>query len=157
MRLILTFLTLTLLTFSTAYAKGPQNANVDAELRAFNDLFNEIVTARDADRFIELYAEDALWIGAGSPPKIGHDEPRGLINFLTQMDAKMAHSVDTLFVSDDGTQAVMVGGNVARIEKADQNITGTYLFVLKNTDNGWKIVTDMWHIHQPPAAPTKES
>jgi len=25
--------------------------------------------------------------------------------------------------------------------------TGTYLYVLKPTDDGWKVVTDMWHQH----------
>lgn len=118
-----------------------------AELENLNDRFNEAVADRDADAILSLYAEDTIWIEQGKPAIKGLDEPRKLFEFVTANEGEVTHSIDTLIVSDDGTLAVMIGSVDARIESVGMDATGTYLYVLKPFEDGWKVVTDMWHQH----------
>jgi hypothetical protein len=41
----------------------------------------------------------------------------------------------------------VIGSVEAVVEGAGMDATGTYLFVLEPDDDGWEIVTDMWHQH----------
>jgi hypothetical protein len=41
----------------------------------------------------------------------------------------------------------VIGSVEAVVEGAGMDATGTYLFVLEPDDDGWAIVTDMWHQH----------
>lgn len=121
--------------------------DIPASLNAVNDEFNAAAAASDAERLVNLYADDTLWIAQGSPVTQGLEGPRQLFEFVTQNKGKVTHTIDHLFVSDDETLAVMIGSVDAVIESQGTDATGTYLFVLKPDDDGWKIVTDMWHQH----------
>lgn len=116
-------------------------------LTAVNDQFNELAAASDAQGLVNLYADDTLWIEQGKPVSQGLDGPRQLFEFVTTNAGSVTHTIDHLFVSDDKTLAVMIGSVKAVIEKAGMDATGTYLFVLEPEDDGWEIVTDMWHQH----------
>ncbi|MEO1115963.1 MAG: nuclear transport factor 2 family protein [Pseudomonadota bacterium] len=117
------------------------------ELERLNDRFNEAVANHDPDAVLSLYADDTIWIEQGKPASQGLDGPRKLFEFVTANKGEVTHSIDTLFVSDDGTLAVMIGSVVARMESVGMDATGTYLYVLKPSEDGWKVVTDMWHQH----------
>ena len=54
-------------------------------------------------------------------------------------------SIDMTF--EDETLAVMIGTVEAKMEAVELDATGTYLFVLRPGDDGWRIVTDMWRQH----------
>lgn len=92
-----------------------------------------------------LYADETLWIEQGKPIGQGLFGPRALFEFATANEGKVARTIDHLFVSDDETLAVMIGAVEAVVESADMDATGTYLLVLDPDDDGWEIVTDMWH------------
>lgn len=133
-----------LMTFATgAHAE----TDVPASLSAVNDEFNAAAAASDAERLVNLYADDTLWIAQGTPVSQGLEGPRQLFEFVTQNEGKVTHSIDHLFVSEDETLAVMIGSVEAVIESQGMDATGTYLFVLEPDDDGWEIVTDMWHQH----------
>lgn len=117
------------------------------ELERLNDRFNEAVENHDADAILSLYADDTIWIEQGKPASLGLDEPSKLFEFVTANKGEVTHSIDTLFVSDDGTLAVMIGSVVAKMESVGMDATGTYLYVLKPSEDGWEVVTDMWHQH----------
>lgn len=117
------------------------------ELHELNDKFNEAVSNHDAEGILKLYADDTIWIEQGKPATSGLQKPRELFEFVTANKGEVTHSVDTLFISNDGTLAVMIGSVVAKMETVGMDATGTYLYVLKPTDDGWKVVTDMWHQH----------
>ncbi len=134
------------LTASIAFADG-HLADAPASLTAVNDQFNALAVAADADGLINLYADDTLWIEQGKRVTQGLDGPRALFEFVTANDGKVTHSIDHLFVSEDETLAVMIGSVEAVVESAGMDATGTYLFVLAPEDDGWEIVTDMWHQH----------
>ncbi|WP_420334690.1 YybH family protein [Roseibium sp.] len=126
---------------------GDIRADPVAELENLNDRFNEAVANRDADAILSLYAEDTIWIEQGKPAIKGLEEPRKLFEFVTSNKGEVTHSVDTMLVSDDGTLAVMIGSVSAKVESVGMDATGTYLYVLKPSGGGWKVVTDMWHQH----------
>lgn len=126
---------------------GDVHADPVVELERLNDRFNEAVANHDADAILSLYADDTIWIEQGKPATRGLEEPRKLFEFVTANKGEVTHSVDTLFVSEDGTLAVMIGSVDARMESVGMDATGTYLYVLKPTGDGWKVVADMWHQH----------
>ncbi|WP_299602155.1 nuclear transport factor 2 family protein [uncultured Tateyamaria sp.] len=136
--LIMTF------TFATvAHAE----TGIPATLTAVNDEFNAAAAAHDPERLVNLYANDTLWIAQGARVTQGLQGPRQLFEFVTQNKGEVTHTIDHLFVSDDETLAVMIGSVDAKIESQGMDATGTYLFVLEPEDDGWEIVTDMWHQH----------
>lgn len=136
------------LTASMALADG-HLADAPASLVDVNDQFNALAAAADADGLVGLYADDTLWIEQGKRVAQGLDGPRALFGFVTANEGKVTHTIDHLFVSDDETLAVMIGSVEAVVESAGMDATGTYLFVLTPEDDGWEIVTDMWHQHAP--------
>lgn len=133
-------------TASMAFADG-HLADAPASLIDVNDQFNALVVAADADGLTNLYADETLWIEQGKRVTQGLDSPRALFEFMTANQGKVTHTIDHLFVSDDETLAVMIGSVEAVVEGVGIDATGTYLFVLEPEDDGWEIVTDMWHQH----------
>jgi len=140
-------LTLISALFAFAASVTAQDKDPASELRDLNDRFNEAVANHDAMSVLDLYADDTIWIEQGKPAVQGLEEPRKLFEFVAANKGKVTHSVDTLFISEDGSLAVMIGSVVAKMESVDLDATGTYLYVLKPTEKGWKVVTDMWHQH----------
>lgn len=138
-------------TSVAAYAAGQQSSAIDS-LQALNIRFNQSVIDANADELVNLYAEDALWIEQGKPAIQGLQAPRQLFEFVTSNQGKLTHSVDTLFVADDASLAVMIGSVEAKVESVGMDATGTYLFVLRPDGSSWKIATDMWHQHAPAKA-----
>ncbi len=133
---------------SNAATQTHDVSDTKASLNAFNDRFNEISAQHNVDGLISLYTPEALWIAPGERPTTGEEEPRKTFGFVANNKGFLSHTVDHLHISDDGTQAVMIGEAVIKVEAAGVDATGTYLFVLKRQgDNTWKIVTDMFHQH----------
>ncbi|RZP71734.1 DUF4440 domain-containing protein [Vibrio vulnificus] len=144
MRIIFVFVAM-LSTMTSALASNNQKAF--ESLHAFNDLFNEYTVSKNVEALVNLYAEDTLWIEQNKPLSQGLKEVRQTFTFLASHDAINRHTVDELFVSDDGSLAVMVGTAIIRVKEFNLDTTGTFLFVLKPHGDSWKIVTDMWHQH----------
>lgn len=119
-------------------------------LHAVNDAFNAAAAASNTNALTSLYADDTLWIAQGEPLSQGLEGPRELFEFVASMEGDVTHSIDHLFVSNDATLAVMIGSVHAVVERAGMDATGTYLFILTPKDDGWEIVTDMWHQHVDP-------
>ena len=116
-------------------------------LIAFNDRFNELAATHDAAGLIALYDEDAFWIAPATPPAQGRDGvPRQTINFMSENKGELSHTIEDLFISDDGTQAVMKGITRALVESQGFQLEGSYVYVLEreNEDDEWQIVLDMF-------------
>ena len=137
---------LLILSINTSLADKVSDLTPDS-LNALNDQFNKAAADLDAKALLNLYAEQTLWIEQGKPVSQGLKGPRELFEFVTSNKGKVVHTIDHLFVSKDETLAVMIGSVDAEIEKVGLDATGTYLFVLRPEDDGWEIVTDMWHQH----------
>lgn len=134
------------LSATTAFADGHQ-AEIEAELNAFNDQFNAYAAAYDVDGLVSLYDEDSLWIAPKSRPTPAQEMARNTFSFAVANQGSLVHTVDQLIISDDGSQAVMIGDTIVKVEKQNLDFTGTYLFVLEKEEDGWQITTDMFNQH----------
>lgn len=123
---------------------------VERELKSYNDNYNELVANYDLESFVALYSDAPLWIAPTVAPVQGLDVPRNTFQFIIDNEGQLTHTFDEFFVSDDGTQAVMIGQYQANIEAVGAQSTGTYLFVLERADDNWKIVVDMFNEHKAP-------
>ncbi|TBR43794.1 DUF4440 domain-containing protein [Marinomonas agarivorans] len=120
---------------------------VEKELVAFNDRFNEVVANKDMKGFLDLYSKKVWWIAPATPPVVGHGEPTQTFQFIIANQGELTHTIDKLSISQDGTQAVMIGTAIVKVDKVGLDTDGTYLFVLEKENGAWKIQTDMWHQH----------
>jgi ketosteroid isomerase-like protein len=146
MKLMTTLAAAVLLSPLSAFADGHQT-DIEAELMAFNDRFNEYAAAYDVEGIVSLYDENALWIAPKTPPALGPELARQTFSFLVAKEGSISHTVDQLTISDDGSQAVMIGDAIILVEQAGLDFTGTYLFVLEKEGDTWEIVTDMFNQH----------
>ena len=150
MRLIssMTAIALATLTFTATPSLADSHADsIKQELSAYNDAYNQIIETYDLEAFIGLYNDAPLWIAPKEAPVAGLDVPRGTFGFIIEKEGKLTHTFDELVVSDDGSQAVMIGTYDLNIEQVGAKATGTYLFVLEREGEGWNIVVDMFNEH----------
>ncbi len=132
----------------TASAFAQDNAEtVKKELNTYNDRYNEIVQSHDVDTFVGLYSNNPLWISPTDAPVAGLELPRNTLQFLADNDGKLHHTADHVFVSSDGSQAVLIGKYDVAVEKFHRKADGTYLLVLARKNEGWDIVVDMYNEH----------
>ncbi|MEP3778946.1 MAG: nuclear transport factor 2 family protein [Paracoccaceae bacterium] len=119
---------------------------------AFNDRFNALAATHDAAGLIALYDADAFWIAPAIRPAQGHDGvPRQTITFMTQNKGTLSHTIEDLFISDNGTQAVMKGVTKAAVESQGFQLEGSYVYVLERAHDTapWQIVLDMFSNYAP--------
>lgn len=140
------FVTLLLIS-NPVLSDSNSRSDIELELITFNDRYNEAVANYDTEGFISLYSEEALWISPDKAPVQGHDTPRKAFEFLVENEGKLTHAIDSLLISEDGLQAVMIGQADREIKKLELDATGTYLFVLKRINDDWEIVADMFNQH----------
>ena len=119
-----------------------------ADFETYNDRYNQIIETYDLEAFLALYNDTPLWIAPETQAVAGLDVPRGTFGFIIENEGKLTHTFDELIVSDDGSQAVMIGTYALNVEKVGAKAEGTYLFVLERTDDGWDIVVDMFNQHK---------
>lgn len=130
-------------------ASSADSAEVSADLTEFNDNFNETAENYDVDALVSLYADDALWIAPGTAPAPGQELASQTFQFLANNRGFLSHTIEQLIISDDGTQAVMVGEADVLVEDAGLDVTGTYLFVLERDGDDWNIAVDMFNQYTP--------
>eukprot|EP00752_Nemacystus_decipiens_P005254 g4768.t1 len=120
---------------------------IEASLIAFNDRFNELTAALDVPSLVALYDEDSLWIDQENPPIPGPEGVLTNFGFLAANNGSNIHTVDRLIISEDGSQAIMIGEADILVENQGLDFTGTYQFVLVRDGDDWKIMVDMFNIH----------
>ena len=100
-----------------ALAETAAQSAARESLIAFNERFNELAATHDA------------------------------ITFMSENQGDLSHTIEDLFISDDGTQAVMKGVTRAAVESHGFQLEGSYIYVLEreNADAPWRIVLDMFN------------
>jgi uncharacterized protein (TIGR02246 family) len=127
-------------------------AQLEAEAPVWFDHYNK----GDADAVANLYAEDAVIMPAGAPPAAGRTAIRDFIV------ADIAQSKAGGFTFKNGAvTGVGVSGDMAWLT-GDFSVldasgapvdSGKYLSVYQMTDDGWKLIRDIWNSdNAPPAA-----
>ena len=135
-----------------ATAETAAQAAARDSLVAFNDRFNELAASLDVEGILSLYDEDTYWIAPAAKPAQGRDGvPRQTVTFLSQNKGELSHTIEDLFISQDGTQAVMKGVTQASVESQGFELEGSYIYVLERDDESapWRIVVDMFSNYAP--------
>ena len=143
-------LTLAVAITTAAHADDDTTHAAYESVVGFNDSFNEYAATYNIEGLVALYDEDAYWIAPDAFPAQGRDGvPRQTITFMATNQGKLTHTIDDVFISDDGTQAVLVGVTAASVESQGFAFEGTYVYVLEreNEADPWQVVVDMYNNH----------
>ena len=120
---------------------------IEADLNAFIDRFNELSAPLDVESLVALYDVDSLWIDSENPPIPGREGALSTFGFLEANNGSFAQTVDRVIISDDGNQAVVIGEADVRQDGQGLGFTATVQYVLVRGCDDWKIVVDMFNMH----------
>jgi uncharacterized protein (TIGR02246 family) len=118
----------------------------------------EAVEAKDLDRYVSFYADDALLLWPGAPMVTGRAAIREFMRvFLSMPDFSLSFETAKVEVSRDGDFAYSLGTN--KVTLVDSNgrrmkDRGKYLTVYrKQPDGTWKVVADTGNSDLPSPIP----
>lgn len=126
---------------------------VEAHIRRVGDQWARHWNAKELDKLIEYYAQDAVYM----PPH--HAAVHGKQEIQEYLKGPMAHGVSDLayevtFIRHSGDLAYDVGRYAMTVPQKDgskRHDRGKYLTVWKRQNDGtWRIVADTWSSDLPP-------
>ena len=100
------------------------------------------IRSGDRDRFVRLYAQDAVLLANGTPPLLGHAGAGHF--FAVLMDKGIAEvRLSTIEIEVTGDTGWERGSSEAA--NCDEKIVGreNYIVIWKKTDEGWKLLRDI--------------
>ena len=108
----------------------------------------------DWQKFVSIYAEDAVVMPGGTRPFIGHDSILVLLHNLPVF-AEYKQTSDRL--EGSGNLAYQIWTYIARVEQPNKPVvvdTGKDVFVWRReADGSWKVVVEIWNSIMPPQKP----
>jgi uncharacterized protein (TIGR02246 family) len=123
-------------------------------IRELEDKAREAAKAKDLDRYVSFYAEDAVLLWPGAPMVTGRAAIREFMRvFLSMPDFSLSFETAQVKVSRTGDFAYTCGTN--KVTLVDPNgrkmkDSGKYLTVYrKQSDGTWKVVADMGNSDLP--------
>ena len=146
--------------FALMAAGCNQTANThDADVQAIKDVeaqWNQDYVARDLDKLVGHYADDAVLMSPGGPASVGKDAIRSVLKPMVSDPAMtlkfQASKVDTSSSGDMGYTYTLTMTDPQ--SKQLINDHGNYVTVYKKgADGSWKAVSDIASSAVPPPAP----
>jgi len=135
---------------------GPAPADLAAEVRAVAEGIIAADNARDLDRVLGYYAEDAVLMPPNEPPVQGKSAIRPRYESLfAQFDPAIESRIDEIRVDRDW--AFVAGGNGGRLAPRDGGtprlLNDAWVMVLRRSGaHDWKIARLIWHSAAPATA-----
>jgi uncharacterized protein (TIGR02246 family) len=127
-------------------------------IRELEDKAREAAKAKDLDRYVSFYADNAVLLWPGTPMVSGHAAIREFMRvFLSMPDFSLSFETAQVKVSRAGDFAYTYGTN--KVTLVDPNgkkmkDSGKYLTVYrKQSDGTWKVVADMGNSDLPAPIP----
>ena len=122
-------------------------ATDEATIRAADQDFVKCAEAKDLDKCMSLYADDAVLLASGAPAANGKDGIRKFIQgLLAAPGLKLTVNTTSVMVARSGDLAIDQGTVDATItDKKGKPVTSTSQYVLvwkKMPDGSWKIAAD---------------
>ncbi len=100
------------------------------------------INAGNAGAASAPYAADGALMPPGAPTMSGHDAIRGY--WQAAIEGGLSNVVATLTSAKvNGDMAVTMGTLAASL--GDQSLTGKYVLVFQNSEDGWKVQRDIWN------------
>ena len=156
--------TIALLAFMWGCAPPAAPDTREADERAIRELdieCSKALAAKDADRCMSCYADDASVFRPGNPTVTGKDATRkGLDAFFAVPGASFSLQTAKVVASRSGDLAYTYGTYAATMNDAKGkpvNDKGKYVAVYrKQPDGKWKVVADIFNSDLPAPAPPKK-
>ena len=118
----------------------------EAAIRAADADFAKAAAAKDLDKCMSLYADDAVFFSSGSPAVLGKDNIRNVIQRMLAAPMQLTVNIASVDVARSGDLAMDRGTVEAAVtDKKGKTTTQTSEYVLvwkKGADGMWKIVAD---------------
>lgn len=119
----------------------------EAAIRAASDAWNQATTARDLDKSLSVYTDDAVLLPAKAPAAVGKDSIRKVWQgFLAAPVLQLTATTTGIDVARSGDLAVTRGTyKVVTTDNKGKPTTETGQFVIvwkKQADGSWKVVAD---------------
>jgi len=152
-RSLLAFASLSVACFAAACAQPQPAAQPDtraadeAAIRAADADFAKFAAAKDLDKCMSSYADDAVVFAAGAPAFVGKDNVRKFIQgMLAAPSMQVSFTDQKVEVARSGDLAVDSGAFQATVtDKKGKATTSNGRFLLvwkKQADGSWKIIAD---------------
>ena len=127
-------------------------------IRELEHKAREAAKAKDLDRYVSFYADDAVLLWPGTPMITGHAAIRKFMQvFFSTPDFSLSFETAHVEVSLAGDFAYSCGSNkVALVDPNGKKVkdSGKYLTVYKKQSDGtWKVVADMGNSDLPALVP----
>jgi ketosteroid isomerase-like protein len=121
------------------------SVDIEAERRLIEQCVQGLCEAdksKDLDRIMEFFAEEIIYQPPGIPPLLGKDAVRQYLNGAFDQTEDMKAGSDRTEVSVSGDLAYSVGWFKSKRYGWKDYLDYKYLFALKKTTEGWKIVAE---------------
>lgn len=158
-RAILVLFSVALALSFAAFAQKPAAPSAEeADVRAADEQWSQVASAKDLERTLSFYTEDAILPWPNAPAVVGKAAIREVwaADFQDPAYAISWHAEEVV-VAHSGELAYSRGSYDATYTLAGQVVRehGKYLAVWKKQPGGaWKVAVDMYNA-EAPAAPTK--
>lgn len=126
-----------------------------AEIAAANAAWAAGFNAGDAAAVAAVYAPDAVVMAPGAEPAVGTAAIQALLEAGLGAAPGLTVTLESLGMNGDDDlmieygKFVMTGPDGAHVDH------GSYMAAWRETDDGWKIVRDIWNSSMPPAGDGK--
>ena len=118
----------------------------EAAIRNADADFAKAAAAKDLDKCMSLYADDAVFFSSGQPAVVGKDNIRAVIQRMLAAPMQLTVHVASVDVARSGDLAMDRGTVEAAVtDKKGKTTTQTSEYVLvwkKQADGAWKIAAD---------------
>jgi uncharacterized protein (TIGR02246 family) len=152
-RRLLMFSTISVIALTMSCNQAPKSAeNRDSDVQALKDneaQWNKDYEAKELDKVVGHYADDAVLMAPGTAPSVGKDAIRaGLKRMLSDPALSLKFEAARVEVANDGDMAYTQGSYTLTMTdpatKKPFNDKGTYVTVYKKqSDGSWKAVSDI--------------
>lgn len=148
-----------LLLLFTAFscAKPEKKPSDEADITAINELYNQATLAcstGDAEMYLTIFTEDAVYMPQDFPPIVGKEELRPLYqDFFGAFDVELPYTIDKIEVTGDKAFVSSSFQYSTTAKEGGETITrpGKQLDILKkHVDGSWKIYIQSWSYNAPP-------
>jgi ketosteroid isomerase-like protein len=138
-----------------ACAPATQDTSADvAKLEADAPLWFDHFNKGDADAVTNLYAADAVILPAGAPAASGHAAIREYIAADIARSKAGGFAFKNGAVTGSGASGDMgwVSGTFSVTDASGTTVdSGKYVSIYQRTDDGWKLIRDIWNSDLAPA------
>ena len=148
--------------FLTSCAPAPPPDTHDADVQAIKDneaQWNKDFQAKDVDKLVAHYVDDATVMNPGTPPAVGKEAIRAMLKEMVGDSALMlGFQTSRVEVAKSGDLAFTQGSYTMTMTnpatKKPMNDKGSYVTgYRKQADGSWKAVSDIASSETPPGPP----